>query len=359
MKLWTSAILVSSIMIFAGTIQAGPTWNINEDSSMKLSFLGQAHFLHDEDAEQQDDFYLRRARFILSGQITDGVKFFVETDNDNAGKNDTDVSTDIQDAFVDVRLLDTESGEHWVEAGLILLPFSFENRSSAASLMGIDYNSSVIKLVNTFVWRDNGAMLHGNFGDRFSYCVGTFDGYDKEDDTKNPDADLRFTGHAALNLVGNAETGWFYSQVRLPKENYLSLGAGIDMQDQATLTVHAVDEGEPAIPEEVVDSENYVIDLQSAYVVNERVSLTLNGGYYFWDNTVFKGDTASAETGFLVDHSMAVLKYEYQNPDDGDDTANTTAGLHYFLKGQNARAGIEYRWGDSNDQVLIGLQFLL
>jgi hypothetical protein len=342
-----------AVLMLAGAVTAGPTWELGEDSNMKLSILGQVHALHEKDAAQQNDFYLRRGRIILSGQVTDGVKFFVETDNDNAGKRGTDVSTDIQDAFVDVRLLETALGEHWVEAGLILLPFSFENRSSAASLLGIDYNASVIKLANTFVWRDYGAMLHGNVGTRFSYCAGVFDGYDADGGSKNPDAGLRFTGHVALNLVGQAETGWFYGQNRLPQASYLSLGAGADLQDQATLTVPA--EGEAV----VTDSENYVVDLQSAFVLGSCTSLTLNGGYYVWDSAVFKGDTASVETGLLVKKTMLTVKVERQDPDAGEAVTDYTAGLHYFLKGHGARAGLEYRWGDRSDQVLCGLQFLL
>jgi hypothetical protein len=88
--------------------------------------------------------------------------FFVETDNDNAGKaGGASVSTDIQDAFMDVRLVDKDMVKAWLSGGLILLPFSFENKASAASLLGIDYNAETIKFSNHFVWRDYGAEVHG------------------------------------------------------------------------------------------------------------------------------------------------------------------------------------------------------
>jgi hypothetical protein len=56
---------------------------------------------------------------------------------------------------------------------------------------------------------------------------------------------------------------------------------------------------------------------------------------------------------------MLTLKYSLQDPDGKDNIEDYTAGLHYFLKGHNARAGVEYRWGDSPTTVLMGLQFLL
>ena len=231
-------------------------------------------------------------------------------------------------------------GEHWVEAGLILLPFSFENRSSAASLLGLDYNSSVIKLAEHFrVARQRRNAPRQLRRPAVSYCAGVFDGYDRGGGSKNPDAELRFTGHAAVNVIGKAETGWFYGQCRLPKESYVSLGAGADAQDKATLTIPKVAEGEEPLPGEVEDSDNYVVDMQSAYVISDTMSLTLNGGYYFWDDAAFKGDTAFAEAGLLIDKTMVTLKYELQNPDAGTDTQDYTAGRALFPEGPQCARG--------------------
>lgn len=348
--------VVCLLVLVAGVVNAGPEWKISEDSSMKLSFLGQVHFLSVDDAADEDDFYLRRGRVILQGQIQDGLTFFMETDNDNAGKSGTDVSTDIQDVFLDARLVKGDN-ELWAKAGLILLPFSFETRASAASLLGIDYNIAAIKLVNTFVWRDNGAELHGNFGEKLAYAVGVFDGYDAKGSAKNPGAEMRYTGHVAYNLVGSAETGWFYSQERLGgKGSYLSLGAGFDTQKDATLTtMTGADEAEVELEN---DNDAWVIDMQSGYA-GTNMSVTFNAAYYDWDNSAFKGNTAFVETGLLVKKTMLTAKVELQDPDGGNKVEDYTAGLQYFLKGNNARGGIEYRWGDSPDQILAGIQFLL
>ncbi|MFO7870030.1 MAG: porin [Kiritimatiellia bacterium] len=335
--------------------QAGPKWELEGESWMKVSFLGQVHCSYAENADPEADVYLRRGRLIISGGVTDGVRFFVETDNDNAGKAGSgSSSTDIQDAFVDLRLgpADHWTGDHWLEAGLILLPFSFENRSSAASLLGIDYNASTIKFVNHFVWRDYGIELHGNFGPRVSYCGGVFDGYDDADGIKSPNAEPRCTGHLAVNLVGEAETGWFYSQSRLSDDSYLSVGVGGDIQDSATLTETA----EGATEEK--NSKAWVVDVQSGFNLGGSF-LTLNGAYSDWENALFAGNTGFVESGLSAGPAMATLKYSTQSPDESDRTTDYTAGLHYHIRGHNARAGVEYRWGDNDDTALLGIQFLL
>jgi len=248
-----------------------------------------------------------------------------------------------------------------VQGGLILLPFSFENRSSAASLLGIDYNAESIKFVDTFVWRDYGVELHGNVAKKIAYHVGVFDGYDKYSTStieKNDDAQLRCTGHLGVNVIGDAdEGGWFYSQNRLGKSQYLVLGGGLDYQNQATRTI--IDPTDPTAVSVVENSQAWVVDLQSSFHLGEPADLLVNGAYYDWDNAAFKGNTAFVESGVLVGKTMLTGKYSLTDPDDGSSTDDYTVGLHYFLKGQNARGGVEYRWGDSSNWTLVGIQFLL
>jgi len=355
------AVGAMAVAILANGACAGPRVTIDDETWMEFGFLGQVHATWTEDATDETDFFLRRARIILSGQVMDGVKFFAETDNDNAGKNGVgSVSTDIQDAFLDVRL--PVATNHWIKAGLILLPFSFESRAGATTLLGNDYNVEAIKLVNTFVWRDYGAEVHGHFLDqRLAYFAGVFDGYDTTGSTKNDDADLRVTGHLAVNVIGKAETGWFFSQNRLGKAgNYVSIGAGYDAQNDASLILPVVPEGEPPStePGRVVDSENYVVDLQSGYDLGP-CGLTLNAAWYEWDNSAFEGSTAFVETGVLVGRTMVTGKFVTQDPDIAATVEDFVVGLHFFGKGHNVRGGVEYRWGDSPDQVLVGVQFLL
>ena len=248
MKKSISVCLGLLVLFAASGLVAGPKVEFGDDSYLKLSFLGQFHgrFVDSEDALENDDIFMKRGRFIIAGQITDGIMVFVETDNANAGKIGSKASTVIQDAFIDLGI---GGSGHWVMAGLILLPFSFENGSSAASLLGIDCNSEAVKFTNHFVWRDYGAMLHGSVANKFAYSIGVFDGNDNVSVStttfgdslittakgKDPEAGVRLTGHVHYALLGEAQAGWFYGQDRLGKGgDYLLIGAGIDRQTDAT-----------------------------------------------------------------------------------------------------------------------------
>ena len=338
-------------MLAASVVQGGPRWDISEDAYLQLSILGQVHASFTEGADDEHDLYLRRARVILAGQVTDGVKFFMETDNDNAGRSGTSgVSTDIQDAFVEQRLCEN----HFVQGGLILLPFSFENAASAASLLGLDYNLETLKFAETFAWRDYGVVFRGDFGKRVAYRIGAFDGYDDSAGTKNPDADVRITGHIAVNLIGETDNGWFFSQNPLGDQPYLAIGAGIDSQDEASL----IESDEEGVPAAIIDSEAMVVDFQSGFAVGELFA-TVNGAWHTWDNAKFDGETAFVEAGLRCKHLQGVGKVSQQEPDAGDSVTDYTVGIYHFAKKHSARAGLEYRWGDSSDQVLVGFQVAL
>jgi hypothetical protein len=343
------SVALLALLLAVPAAHAGPKWDLSEDSYIQLSVLGQVHASFTEDAADEHDLYLRRARIILSGQVFDGLKFFMETDNDNAGRNGfASASTDIQDAFVEQRL----HGSHFMQGGLILLPFSFENAASAGSLLGLDYNLEVLKFAETFAWRDYGVVFRGDFGRKLAYRLGVFDGYDDKTGTKNPEAGLRGTGHLAVNLVGETENGWFFTQDRLGDQPYITLGVGADYQEEASLQVATNG------TETISDNEALVLDFQSGLPLGALFA-TLNGAWYTWDNATFDGDTAFLEAGLRRQAFELTLKQSRQEPDGKETLNDTTVGFHHMRMKHSARAGVEYRWGDSAEQLLLGFQIAL
>ena len=353
-------------------VSAGPMLPMdpNTNSWIKVSAMGQLHYSYIGTAADKEDFFLRRGRVILEGQVMEGISFFAFTDIPNEGKNGVSASAVVQEAWMNLSLVGKRSilgvdpdvsriGDQGLKAGLILLPFSFEVRSSSSATLGIDANGEAIKLVNTLCSRDNGAELHGNFGPYVSYLAGAFDGYDANGSTKNPDAPLRTTGHIAINLLGSAEAGANFTEDRLNDDNYVSLGFGVDMQDEASFIAAKTNAAtQDVTPSRIEDSNNWVLDLESGGKIGP-VNLTVNGGYYEWDNSAFKGDTWFVEDGIRYSKTQLVTKYTMQDPDAGAAVEDYTVGINYFFKKHNARVGVEYRWGDSPEQVLTGLQFVL
>ena len=93
-------------------------------------------------------------------------------------------------------------------------------------------------------------------------------------------------------------------------------------QVHATYTDDAADKediflrrGHIILSGEVVDSENWVLDVRSGYAVGP-CGLALNAAWYTWDNSAFEGNTAFVEGGVLVGRAMATGKDATQDPDN-------------------------------------------
>jgi hypothetical protein len=342
--------LLLAVLLATTPAHAGPKWEYGDAAWMKLDLLGQVHYSFLDGAVDEDDFFIRRFRILVNGQIMEGVKVFVQTDYTNAGKQGADPDFNLFDAWVDVRLF---GSDHWVKGGLIPLPFSFENSSAVGALLGLDYNAEILEIANDSSWRDVGLAIHGSFANRVGYRAGIFDGY--ENDDTNPDSDLRFTGRIDIAVLGDVPTGWFYVQDTLGGGTYLTIGGGYDNQGKATLVTPELFEAE-SIP---VDSEAWVLDFRSGYQFSGALHLTVNGAWYDWDSSDFMGSTAFVEAGLRHNKIIGTFKYSLEDPDGDAKINDYTAGLHYNLKGNNIKGGVEYRWGDSADWLLFGVQFLL
>ena len=348
--------LLLTALLTALPAHAGPTWEYGEAAWMKLDLLGQIHYSFLDGAADEDDFFIRRFRILVNGQIAEGIRVFVQTDYTNAGKQGADPDFNLFDAWADVQLF---GSDHWVKGGLVPLPFSFENSSAVGALLGLDYNSEILKIANDKSWRDVGLALHGSFANRVAYRAGIFDGY--ETAGKNDDADVRFTGRIDVAVIGDVPTGWFYVQDTLGGGPYLTIGGGYDNQNKATLVTPELLDPEAAasVVPTAVDSKAWVLDFRSGFNLGGAAHLTVNGAWYDWDSSEYKGNTAFVEAGLRYNKAIGTFKYTLDDPEGGSKANDYTAGLHYNLKGNNLKGGVEYRWGDSADWWLVGVQFLL
>jgi len=363
------------------------------------------------DAIWTNSFFLRRCRVIVQGQAAKNVTFFMETDDLNVGRTDNTANsgsvsgtTDkvdgstagvkhshtvtgsvknnayTQDAFINYKVAD----ELQIAAGMILLPFMHNNRQSAASLLGVDYNSKAVVLPNTNVWRDTGVEFRGLIGKgpSIDYRVGAFQGLsasagatdtDARDNVNRKDRP-RITGRVQINFA-DAEDGFFYSGNYLGKKKILSIGGGIDyQQDVARGGTNAV----TTAPVSYTYQKDYfawtgdatidypmggvVLAFQCAYMSGKNnpslyakdssglITVNRSGNYeYVRYNSYF------AQMGLLITdlNIQPVLKYVAYNEDEiknaAGNTINTTkkqkwvsAGVNYLINGHSANIKVEY-----------------
>lgn len=217
---------------------AGP----DENSFIKLGFLAQGRAQVEDGAvntrDQNDNLYLRRFRILMGGKINDKISFFFETDTPDLGKYDP--KTDMKNAgnifLQDFYATYTFADEFMLDGGLILIPVSRNSEQSAAGLLAIDYGPYSFNAstpTQSRVGRDYGVQARGYlFEKRFEYRAGVYDG-DRDLGKKNNEANspFRYTGRLVYYFF-EPETGFFYTGTTLGKKKILSLGGGMDAQDE-------------------------------------------------------------------------------------------------------------------------------
>jgi hypothetical protein len=327
---------------------------VDDNTWLQLGLLAQLQF---EAAEQSagvngdewgTDFFARRLRIMGRGSVHQKVKFWFSTDVPNAGKSGVPNDIIWNDGFVDFQLLPQIN----VAVGRFLIPFSPDNRASAGSLLGIDYNLNLLKLptpVDRAFWRDDGIEVRGVlFGGHFEYRGGVFRGArtfnlaPAGDPVRlnNPDHLLRTTGMAMINL-GDAQPGWFYNPNSLGALTLLSVGAGYDR-----------------IPNSTVNIDNShawnVFALVEQPVGKGRVNAL--AAYYDWEGPAwgggFEGNTMGVQVGYLLPVEalggkwQPVVRLQRQDSDAGLTLNTVNLGLNYLLKGHAINVKLDYAIDD-------------
>ncbi len=346
-------------------------FTFGENKWVSLHYLLQAQGMYQQQQDNADKQYygsdaqIRRSRVILKGQVSEKVSFFMETDAPRQeGTNKSYLYT--QDAYIDYAIMD----EFKIAVGHILLPFMHHNRASSVSRLGVDFNVNTVKLGSN-AWRDTGVEVRGLvFDGLIDYRAGAFDGHDREwvDTTNDGDATndtqlnendgLRYTGRVQLNFL-DAEEGFYYSDNYLGKKKVLSIGGGVDYQQD----VYARE------AEKTDDYMAWTVDLTVDVPVGAGNSFALQGAYMQYENSpmfdtnavwddddgiepsqFYETTAYFVQAGFLWNNMLQpVVKYwttETTAVEDGDEVKTTmlTGGLNYFINGHNANIKVEYNY---------------
>jgi hypothetical protein len=209
------------------------------------------------------DFFVRRTRFVLGGNVTKWVSFFAETDMPNWGKGGNWSATDkhahdvtvagtpyattsyggspmyVQDAYLQFNIHEAFN----IVGGMILTPFVHNGAQGATSLHTLDYHADLMKYpaAANKVWRDNGVMFRGflfkkHLDYRIAVTNGVNDGVTTIAATTTAPAVVartgecpRFSGRIQYNVF-DAEEGFFLAGTYLGKKKLLSLGFAYDAQ---------------------------------------------------------------------------------------------------------------------------------
>ena len=321
----------------------------------------------DRDGIWTQSMFLRRARLIFNGQVHEKVSFFVQTDDVNTGKKDNrgidsngpsnddsdGNNTFVLDAFINYKIAEQLE----FTFGLMPLPFMHQTLQSAASLLGVDYNSDMVILSNSTLWRDSGLVMRGLLAwGHIDYRIGAFQGMSVEDtdpavdndkrDNRNSKDKLRYAGRFQINFL-EPEDGFFYSENYLGKKKIFSLGGGIDFQPDIAKNAEGMYKKDYFawtidLILDVPVSNDIAITTQAALLVGKNNPIFENGVEYC-DYYSYYG-----QAGLLLFDVQLVAKYMYLSKTRaGTDPAYTKnyliGGLNYFINGHNASLKFEYK----------------
>lgn len=325
-SLYAVGMLLILLALAAPAAQGQVQVKVNDDTFFKLGVLlqTQADALQDPvTGGYAQNVFIRRVRFLVGGQISKNVSFFLETDSPNLGKSlaagtkNTQPSLYLQDAYVEFKLNDWVS----LDAGLILPSPSRNGLQSAATLLPIDYGT--FTFVNSAptqsnVGRDTGIQAKGYLlGKKLEYRAGVFQGMRDQ-----ADRELRFTGRVQYNFL-EPETGFFYTGTYLGKKKVLAIGAGVDRQH---------------------DYNGYAVDfffdhpVKGGAISTQADYIRYDGGAFL--KTLPRQSETLLEAGYLIGKTrfMPVAQLIRRSFTDGGgfDENRYSAGLNYYLSGHNA-----------------------
>ena len=352
-----SLALLIALMPAVATAQA--VIKVNDVVNFKLGILlqGWADWNGQSDAAGntagfQQNLFLRRARFLVGGQVAKDVTFFFMTDNANLGKSTQTTAPGatggkapatgfvVQDAFIEWAI----ANEFRLQGGLILIPLCRNCNASAHNLITMDYGTWSFQEsgpTQSSTGRDTGFQVKGFLAaDHLEYRAGAYSGF-RAPGVKNA---FRFAGRLQYNVF-DVEKGQFYTGMYFGKKKILALGAGYDSQS---------------------DYSAYAADVFFDYPVGKGNGITAQADYIHYDGgttftsplcpnascpnavsfapattALLKQDDLYVEAGFYLGGPkiLPFLRYEQQRySDDVNKALNRTkyqAGLGYYPYGAN------------------------
>lgn len=215
---------------------AGPLQiKIGENAAIRFGLLlqPQADFLESSNGGYAQNLMIRRARFLIGGQVTKSVFFFFETENarlGNAPASGAKTMSGFQtlDAMAEWR----KNKKFNLAGGLIRVPTSRDALESASNEFTIDFNSYAFT-ATTFLGgtagRDTGVQARGYFlKDKLEYRVSVVSGM-REAGSQNG---FRTTGRVQYNFFDTEVYAMpSYAGSNFGNKKIVAVGAALDKQE--------------------------------------------------------------------------------------------------------------------------------
>jgi hypothetical protein len=299
------------------------------------------------------NFYLRRARFYVQGNLPAGVTVFFQTDDPRVGYAGTSGAKNINSGF-----LIQDAWAQWafaghaasLQAGLFLVPTMRQVLTSVSTFLALDLptwsqQEGAVEEANG--GRDYGVGLNGALvGDHLTYRVGVFSGYryptgPEEPAPIGPAAGSRNPPRIAGRLQYNffdTEYGYTYAGTNLARRKILAIGGGGDGQGDYKAYFGDLFLDWPIGPGAVTVEGDYMHSNGEPmkYIIGgvpttlpKQDTLYINAGWYFCDAKI-----------------QPFFRYEFLNYADpllvAKEQTRIGGGFNYYVLWQNLKITAYY-----------------
>jgi hypothetical protein len=339
--------------------RAGFKMEFDEETKGEIGIWMQTSYQWVEDGkinegkyEDVNDFMLRRVYMYLKGDVTKYVSFFTHLASDKVGMEKPTGGT------LDDSGLGLGSGVAWrdlwitlnlheafmIQMGRMYVPLTRNYGTTSTKCMlpvdlpflqggsrgGIFYAQKVGRDDGLTLW---GNPLDGHLQYRFMISEGV-------ENDNNPEDNLRFVGRLSVSLL-EPETTWFNKGTYLGEKKVLSLGFGMDRQDDLTLGGREDQDNRVWTVDAFFDHPvgAGAVTLEAAYI--DIRDCTQGGPNFYHD--LEAGDDAEnwyINAGYLLPGSMGpgrlqpYIRYETVDVDDKNETDFWSGGFNYYIKGK-------------------------
>ena len=345
------AVLLASSRAFAIKVETGtPDLNLNVNLQLQARYEGDwggptaataTNTLASPTGHYNNDFFIRRARVITSGNAYKYFTFYVMLDTPRFGaRGNYNTSTFVQDLYVGyVPIPDVN-----IEAGFLYMPLSRGSLASNTQVQAVEGPGDILFYPNARGSRETGVQLRALFLDRrILVRGGVYEGARQFTAPAtgvppiNPNGTPEVAGMVRYNFVGE-ETGYSYPGIYMDGKTRINIGVGGQYQPRAggrTATTGGSYYDYSAIATDVFADLALPGDMEFATGV----------GAYRWDwgpNQNNTGNGVGGEIGFRVGPINPQVNILWFNSDNKKNSSFRAAGgVNYYFVKHNAKLQLE------------------
>ena len=208
------------------------------------------------------DFFIRRARLLINGDVNNNFSYLLQFDSPNLGKrgdianatNSNASKAIVQDAWIGWAPFGITGGSVlYIDAGLLLMPISRQMLTTTTNFTQADVHTDSFRLgsvpglnANQSGFRENGVSIRGWALDKhLGFRGGVYQGQREASLascgaacgnpglTPNPKSLPRLAAFLNYSLVGTEDGGWLYSSMYFSKTPIVSVNAAVTYQSQS------------------------------------------------------------------------------------------------------------------------------